>query len=343
MRRYLTLPLLLLLTVSLVVPAGGSVEAQNAAPEVFVADLGRTTGEGDELTGRTVRYVERVISDAREQDAAAVAMELSTSGGRLDLTQDIVETMSNADDVAVIVYVAPQGAQAASAGTFILMGSDVAAMAPQTRTGAATPVSFFGGDLPSTLSQKARNDAAAFITSLAEAHGRNEAWAESAVREAAAVSAQEALETGVVEHVEPDLRSVVRAADGTTVEPKGITLDTADAVLVAQGLNFGERFGFSRWFVIVPVALLVLGGVGFAVAAWRTSRPTSSTGLEGMVGKIGEVRQTVGKGGGTVFVHGELWSALPENAGMAPIEPGTEVEIVGFRRTSVVVRPAQEG
>ena len=200
---------------------------------------------------------------------------------------------------------------------------------------------FFGQDLPSTLSQKARNDAVALITSLAEAHGRNEEWAESAVQDAAAISAAEALEIGVIEHVEPDLRSVLREADGETVEPKGITLSTAGATLVEVPLNFRERFGFSRWFVIVPAILLLLALAGFVAFALRTSRWQVSTGREGMVGEVGVVRRPVGKDGGTVFVHGELWTALPEEPGMATIEIGTEVEVVSFRRTAVVVRPAE--
>lgn len=315
--------------------------AQDEKPRVFVADISQTTGRNDELTGKTVRYLERVISKAEKADAAAVAIELSTSGGRLDRTQDIVGAMGEAQDTPIVVYVTPRGTRAASAGTFILMGSDVAAMAPDTRTGAATPVTFFGGDIPGDLGKKFRNDAVALITSLAESHGRNEEWAEKAVRDAEAINAADALEIGVIEYVEPNLRAVLEAADGETVEPKGITLNTANAELVEQPLSFRERFGFSRWYAIVPGILLALFAIGFAYAAYRTVRQRVSTGREGMIGEVGTVRRTIGKSGGSVFVHGELWSALPEDPRMVPIEPGAEVEIAGFRRTSIVVRPAK--
>ncbi len=345
MRRYLTLLAALgaVVLAAFLAACGplGQNGADEATPEVFVADVSQTTGRNDELTAGTVSYLERVISRAAEEEAEAVVIELSTAGGRLDHTQDIVGLMGDAEQTPIFVYVTPRGSQAASAGTFILMGSDVAAMAPDTRTGAATPVTFFGGDIPGDLGEKARNDAVALITSLAETHDRNVEWAEDAVREAAAIGAQEALEIGVIEYVEPNVEALLEAADGITVEPKGITLNTAGATLVAQNLTFQERFGFSRWYVIVPGVLLGLLAIGFTFAAIKSSRARVSTGREGMVGEVGTVRRPVGKDGGLVFVHGELWTALPEEPQMAPIEPGTEVEITGFRRTAIVVRPTK--
>lgn len=324
---------------AITVACGASAAQNSAEPEVFVAEVEKTTGRNNELTGKTVRYLERVISKAQDAEAAAVAIELSTAGGRLDYTQDIVAAIGDAQDVPVIVYVTPRGAQAASAGTFILMASDVAAMAPDTRTGAATPVTFFGGDIPGDLGKKARNDAVALITSLAETHDRNAEWAEKAVRDAEAINAEDALEIGVIEYVEPDLGSLLRAADGETVEPKGIELNTANAELVEQSLSFRERFGFSRWYVIVPAALLALFTAGIVFAVVKTSRQRVTTGRQGMIGEVGTVRRKIGKAGGTVFVHGELWTALPEEPRMVPIESGTEIEITGFRRTSILVRP----
>lgn len=318
----------------------GASTAQESEPEVFVADVSETMGRSNQLTEDTVDYLERVISEAEEDDAEAVAMELSTSGGSIPLTQEIVGIMGDAGDTPIIVYVTPRGSRAASAGTFILLASDVAAMAPETRTGAATPVTFTGQDIPGDLGEKSRNDAVALITSLAETHDRNAEWAEKAVRDAEAVNAAEALDIGVIEYVEPDLRAVLKAADGETVQPKGITLDTANATLVQKPLNFEERFGFSTWWVIVPAVLLVLFLIGLAFAIIRTSRVRISTGLEGMVGEIGTVRQTVVASGGLVFVHGELWSAIPEDKNASPIEKGAEVEIVDFRRTSIIVRRA---
>lgn len=318
----------------------GVAAAQDEEPEVFVAEVAKTTDRNNALTEKTVSYLERVISAAEEEDAEAVAVELSTSGGSLNLTQEIVGMMGEARDTPIIVYITPRSTRAASAGTFILLAGDVAAMAPESRTGAATPVTFFGQDIPGDLGQKARNDAVALITGLAETHDRNAEWAERAVRDAEAVNAEEALELGVIEYIEPDLRALLEAADGETVEAKGIELNTANAEIVQQPLSFRERFGFSRWYVVVPAVFLALFIVGLVFAAVRTSRQRVSTGREGMIGEVGTVRREIGKPGGTVFVHGELWTALPEEPQMVPIESGTEVEIVGFRRTAIVVRPA---
>jgi membrane-bound ClpP family serine protease len=341
MKRFVILSLVLGFAVYAFAAFGGKVStAQEDRPEVFVADVSETTGRNDALTENTVDYLERVISEAEEADAAAVAIELSTSGGRLDYTQEIVGAMGDAEDTPIIVYVTPRGTRAASAGTFILLAGDVAAMAPETRTGAATPVTFTGQDIPGDLGEKSRNDAVALITSLAETHDRNAEWAERAVRDAEAINAEEALELGVIEYVEPDLRAVLEAADGERIEPKGITLDTANANLVEQPLNFEERFGFSTWWVILPAVFLVLFLTGLTFAIFRTSRVRISTGREGMIGEVGTVRQEINASGGSVFVHGELWSAIPEDPDAAPIEKGAEVEIAGFRRTSIVVRRA---
>ncbi|MGB3633625.1 MAG: NfeD family protein [Rubrobacteraceae bacterium] len=338
MKHWLTLILALIVAV-LAAGCGVAVAQSEEEPQVFVAEVSKTTDRNDALTEDTVNYLERVISDAEAADAT-VAIELSTSGGGLDQTQEIVGIMGEAKDTPIIVYVTPRSTRAASAGTFILLAGDVAAMAPETRTGAATPITFFGQDIPGDLGSKVRNDAVALITSLAATHDRNEEWAEKAVRDAEAVNAEEALELGVIEYVEPDLRSLLEAADGETVEAKGIELNTANAELVERSVSFKERFGFSRWYIIVPAILLLLFTAGLVFAVVRTSRARISTGREGMIGEVGTVRQQIGKTGGTVFVHGELWTALPEEPQMAPIESGTEVEIVSFRRTAIVVKPA---
>ena len=342
MKRYTTLLLIAaLLALGTAVPAAVSPSvAQEEEPEVYVADVSKTTDRNNALTGKTVEYLERVISAAGEAEAEAVAVELSTSGGSLDDTQEIVGLIGDARDVPIIVYVTPRSTRAASAGTFVLLAGDVAAMAPESRTGAATPITFFGQDIPGDLGSKVRNDAVALITGLAETHDRNAEWAESAVRDAEAINAEEALERGVIEYVEPDLRSLLDAADGETVEDKEIELNTANAAIVQQPLSFEERFGFSGWYVVIPAILLVLFTIGLIFAAVETSRRRVSTGREGMIGEIGTVRRQIGKSGGTVFVHGELWTALPKEPQTTPIEPGTEVEVVSFRRTAIVVKPA---
>ncbi|MGH3089989.1 MAG: ATP-dependent Clp protease proteolytic subunit, partial [Rubrobacteraceae bacterium] len=237
----------------------GLGQAESGEKEVFVATI------DGEINGQAADYVERVISEAEESEASAVAIELDTPGGALTSTERMIEAMTGADETPVIVHV-PRGGAAISAGTFIVMASDVAAMAPGTRLGAASPVTMFGQDIPGTLGDKVTNDSVALITGLAENRGRNEEWAESAVREAASENAEDALEMGIVEHLEEDLESVLEAADGERVEPKGLTLDVADAALIQQSRTFGERFGIPLWAVVVPGVAVVLVLVGVTLA-----------------------------------------------------------------------------
>ena len=312
----------------------GEPAAQGQSPEVYLARI-----EGG-IDGQTAAYVERVISEAEDSGIGAVVLEINTPGGRLDSTQEIVEAESNAGDVAILAYVTPRGAQAASAGTFVVMGSDAAAMAPQTRLGAAHPVDARGGDILGTLGEKATNDAASLMTGLAEAHGRNEEWAESSVRESASVGAGEALNLGIVEHVEPDLHSVLEAMDGETVEPKGITLLTSGATVIKKPMTFAERTGVPPFALWTLAALTTLFVLSVSLTYRRMKRWRVSTGSEGMIGEIGTVRRPVASGvGGLVFVHGERWRALPEDRGSPTIKTGAEVEVVALRHGSVVVRP----
>ncbi len=314
---------------------GFSAPALAAKPEVYVARIEGPIDDG------MARYVGRVISSAERAGARAVVLEINTPGGPLGATQEIVQAESNAEAVPVISYVGPQGAQAASAGTFVVMGSDVAAMAPQTRLGAAHPVAADGGDIPGDLRAKATNDAAALMAGLAEAHGRNGGWAEDSVRESAAVDAAEALELGIVEHVEPDLRAVLEAADGERVEPKGITLRLDGAAIVQEPPTFAERAGFAAYVLWGAAALVALFVAAVAFTYFRMRRWRVSTGVEGMIGEIGTVRRPILEGAsGWVFVHGELWRAVPESPDLVPIKAGAEVEVVALRRGAVVVRPA---
>ncbi len=311
--------------------AGGFSHAQDEAPEVFVAQV---KGEIDE---RTAGYV----SEAERDGAAAVVLEIDTPGGSLDAMQEIVRSESNIGGVPVVTYVTPRGARAASAA-FVVMGSDVAAMAPQTRLGAAHPVLSTGADIEGSLGEKVTNDAAALMVGLAGAHGRDEAWAESAVRESVAIDAAEALELGVVEHVEPDLNAVLAAADGTRVEPKGLTLRTRDALLVQKPPSFEERTGISPYLLWALAGITTLALALAALGYWRMVRGRVTTGAEGMIGEVGTVRRTVAEGtGGMVFVHGERWRAVPERPEYDPIGVGTEVEVVALREGAVVVRPTE--
>jgi membrane-bound serine protease (ClpP class) len=207
----------------------------------------------------TSHYIERGIARAAEDGSALVVIEMDTPGGLDSAMRDIIQAIL-ASPVPVATFVHPQGARAASAGTYILYASHVAAMAPATNLGAATPVAVGGSpqpadrgdsegepedgdargdarpaDEPATASErKAVNDAVAYIRSLAEQRGRNADWAEQAVRSAASLSAQAALENGVIDLIATDLADLLVKLDGRTVALDGRTVQLATAGLLYE-------------------------------------------------------------------------------------------------------------
>ncbi len=209
------------------------------------------------------RYLERGIEEAEEQGAAAVLVELSTPGGLLEATQDLTSAMLGAR-VPVIVYVTPPGTHAASAGVFITMAGHVAAMAPSTRIGAATPVSGDGTEIPEDLARKILNDTAEYARSIAEARDRNADWAEDAVREADVVGAAEAVELDVVDLVAEDRDALLESIDGTTVTVAGsdVTLETGDAPVVELPMSPFEDVLMAISDPNIAVILLSLGSLG---------------------------------------------------------------------------------
>jgi membrane-bound serine protease (ClpP class) len=193
----------------------------------------------------------RGIDNAEADGAVMVILQMNTPGGLDHSMREIIQAILDAH-VPVITYISPQGSRAASAGTYILYASHVAAMAPATNLGAATPVQV--GGLPTTpsdptggagepqgsdektsMEKKIINDAAAYIKGLAKLRGRNEAWAELAVREAASLTAEEALEKNVIDIVAEDLTALLKQLDGREVNVKGrnLTLET-DAMIIER-------------------------------------------------------------------------------------------------------------
>ncbi|RMG72417.1 MAG: nodulation protein NfeD, partial [Nitrospirae bacterium] len=163
-------------------------------------------------------YIERGVTLANTQGASALVIELDTPGG-LDTSMRQIIKAINQSEVPVVVYVAPSGARAASAGVFITMAAHVAAMAPGTNIGAAHPVGIgIGGKMDKTMVEKATNDAVAYIKSIAERRGRNKNWAEKAVRKSISATAKEALKLGVIDLIAKDLDELLNKIDGKTVE-----------------------------------------------------------------------------------------------------------------------------
>jgi membrane-bound serine protease (ClpP class) len=173
------------------------------------------------VTPVLISYLDRAIADAEASGASAVISQLDTPGGSVDITKEIVQRMTDAS-VPVIVYVAPRGAHAGSAGTFITLAGHLAAMAPGSSIGAASPVGSEGADLPETLKAKATNILVADIKNLAARRGDQAvAWAEKAVAEAAAATADEALSLGVVDAIAVDVPDLMEKLDGKSVSVRG--------------------------------------------------------------------------------------------------------------------------
>jgi membrane-bound serine protease (ClpP class) len=223
-------------------------------------------------------YVRDGIARATNEGAAAVLITMDTPGGLDSSMREITQAILNAE-VPVIGYVSPQGARAASAGTFILLSTNIAAMAPSTNLGAATPVGLSGA----VASDKAVNDAAEYIVSIAETRGRNATWAESAVREAESASAQEALDLGVIDLIAPDVPTLLAVVDGTPVELANggtVTLQTADAQVVQQ--DMGWFVGFLH-ALLDPNLAFIFFWVGLALIAIEFFVPGGIAGTIGVL------------------------------------------------------------
>lgn len=218
-------------TVLLVLGLGGGTaglaDAQTARPVI----VGRIEGVINPIT---VRYVERVVREAERRNAEAVVFTIDTPGGLIDSTYKITGIFLNAH-VPIAVLVAPSGARAASAGTFITMAAHVAAMAPSTNIGAAHPVAAGGADIGDDLRQKAENDAVANITGLARIRDRNVEWAEAAVRESVSIGDDEAIRINVVDLGATDVQDLLEKMHGREVE-----LPTGTATLVTRGAPIDE-------------------------------------------------------------------------------------------------------
>ena len=164
----------------------------------------------------TASYLNRAIQTAEDDGASVVIVTLNTPGGLFDSTRDMVETIFDSS-VPIVVYVSPSGARAASAGTFITAAAHVASMAPGTNIGAASPVGIGGEDLPATINKKAREDATAFIRSIADERGRNADALEATVIDAVAYSPAESLESNIIDLIAEDLDDLLAQIDGLTV------------------------------------------------------------------------------------------------------------------------------
>jgi membrane-bound serine protease (ClpP class) len=245
------------------------------AGSVLAVDIGGAIGVA------TARQLSRAIDQARNERAAAILIRLDTPGGLVNATRDIVRDMIAAP-VPIIVYVAPSGARAASAGTFIVYASHLAAMAPGTNLGAATPIQMGGlpgapqqkedkkGSEPGAAESKAVNDVVAFLRSLAQLRGRDLDFADKAVREAATLTADEARKQGVVEIVAGSVEDVLAQADGRLVSVGGQqrTLATRNAAVVTVEPDWRTKLLGVIADPNIAFILLLVGVYGLLFELW---------------------------------------------------------------------------
>jgi len=245
----------IILLLGIMIIAGTAIGAQAASPTITLLNIDGA------INPVLADYIERGIEDAEDSNATVCIIQMDTPGGLDTAMRDIVQAIVNAR-IPVVVYVSPSGARAASAGVFITMAAHVAVMAPNTAIGAASPVSL-GGDgeqqMSETMKEKVLNDAAAYIRSIAEAHGRNMDWAEKAVREAFSATEQEALELNVIDMVVPDLDSLISQLDGrevTLLDGRVVTINTQGAT--TQDINMSAIEGFLYAIADPNIAILLL-------------------------------------------------------------------------------------
>ncbi|MBN1591968.1 MAG: nodulation protein NfeD [Candidatus Coatesbacteria bacterium] len=240
MKKHRLIALAFILTGCLLSAASSQTDLSTGSTLATAAALSAGASRSDDSTSRIVviltvsdtinpvmaSYIERGLGEAQARKAECVIIMLDTPGGGLDPTKDIVKHIF-ASEIPVVVYVAPQGAHAASAGSIILLSSHLAAMSPGTNMGAAHPVAGGGQQMDETMAAKVENDLAAYARSLAEKRGRDLEWAEASIRESASITESEALKGGMIDFVAKNLGELLEAMDGREVK-----LDTGNVVVL---------------------------------------------------------------------------------------------------------------
>lgn len=278
-----------------------SVAASASAASGDVVVL-RATGVVDNVLAG---YLTEGIHGAERDGARAVVVELDTPGGSLEATQAIVTALLEAD-VPTIVWVAPAGARAASAGTFITLAANLAYMAPGTNIGAASPVDSSGNDIAGTLGEKVRNDAVAKMRAIAEARGRNEAWAVSTVTEARSSPAAEAVALGAVNGIADTLDAVLASASGKQVTVNGSTITLNLVGVATRDAPMNPFQGFLHLLADPNIAfiLFTVGFYGIIAELWHPNFVT------GILGALAIILALVGFGSLPLNVAGLLLLGL---------------------------------
>jgi membrane-bound serine protease (ClpP class) len=262
-RRRIGATLLVLVGVGLLLGAPADAQGSEAEPYALLVELDHP------IDSVTARFLARSLDSEDAENAEVVIVQLDTPGGLLDATREMVGEIFSAPR-PVVVFVGPEGARAASAGTFVTAAAGVAAMAPATNIGAAAVVGGQGEDLPGTAAEKATQDAVAMLRSIAERRDRNVEALEETVLDARAFSAREALDADVIDLIADDVPDLLRQLDGMTLpvgadETPGVTVDTDGLPVRSVELNLIERFLSLLANPNIAFLLVSLGGIAIVV------------------------------------------------------------------------------
>lgn len=281
MKKFVFLALFVIGLAGFFLPSMG-LQSQEVKQPVLVMDIDGA------ITPPMRAYFNNGLSEAKVRNAQMVVVHLNTPGGLLSTTRELVSDITGAE-LPVAVYVTPTGAQAASAGTFLMYAAHIGAMSPGTNLGAASPIQLdgMGGgtdskptdtpkeDAPSnaqSLRNKAMNDTAAFIRGLADLRGRNAEWGEKAVREAASLTAKEAHKENVIDYVVSDIDSLLAAVDGKEITLHGdkkVTLQTAGAKTIEFAQDMRTKFLALITDPNIALILMNIGMLGLIVEMWN--------------------------------------------------------------------------
>jgi membrane-bound serine protease (ClpP class) len=242
--------------------------AYAAAAQAGAVYVLRATGS---INPGLAEFIVEGVQLAEKEQANALVIELDTPGGLDTSMRQIIQAISNAR-VPVVVYVAPRGARAASAGVLITMAADVAAMAPGTNIGAAHPVSIGAGKMDKTMEKKVVNDMAAFARSLAAERGRNAEWAEKAVRQSVSITANEAVKLKVVDLMADNLENLLTKINGRTVVVGGKSVVLRTTGVPVREIPEGLRFGVLK-YIGDPNIAFILMMIGLAGLYFELAHP----------------------------------------------------------------------
>jgi membrane-bound serine protease (ClpP class) len=230
----------------------------------------------------TAKFIMESIDQATEKGGQCLIIQLDTPGGLMESMRSIVKKILSAN-IPIIVYVAPRGARAASAGVFITMSAHIAVMAPGTHIGAAHPVTLGEGKESKTMSEKIVNDTVSYIKTIAKTKGKNPDWAEKAVRKSASITEEEAVKLNVVDFISPDLQDLLAKIDGKVIKFDGMTRTLFTKGVQPRSMQMSWRYRFLD-IISNPTIAYIFLMLGIYGVFFELSNPGAI--LPGVVGGI---------------------------------------------------------